>query len=420
MVFIIPPVIPGVIDPECQGSALLSMFAVLSSARKGLTKVVLGLSVFALAACDGFELPAVGGGNTGAGPRIDTSKPVPVALLLPKSEAGAASVARSLENAARLAVADLGDVKIDLRVYDTAGNPAQAGAQAQKAVDDGAKIILGPLFAGAAVEASKAVADEGVNVLAFSNNTSIAGGNLFVLGPTFENTARRLVGFAARQGKKSAVIVHPTNVEGQFGRNAIQAAAAASGLQIAAIAEFEFSQAGVVGAIPRIRDAVKNNNADAVFMTSNSAGALPLLAQLLPEAGVSNATAQYVGLSRWDVPAQTLDLPGLQGGWFAIPDQQTDASFRSRYNTAYSSAPHQLAGLGFDGIAAIGALVKAGKSNALTGAALTQSAGFQGVGGVFRLRADGTNERALAVATIREKKVVILDPAPKAFGGAGF
>ena len=81
------------------------------------------------------------------------------------------------------------------------------------------------------------------------------------------------------------------------------------------------------------------------------------------------------------------------------------------------STPHPLAGLAFDGVAAVGALVSQGRSDALTAAALTQSAGFQGTGGVFRLLPNGTNQRALAIATVRDNQVVILDPAPTSFGG---
>ncbi|TNF21750.1 MAG: penicillin-binding protein activator [Rhodobacteraceae bacterium] len=395
------------------------MFAVLSAARKRLrlprlarvAAAALGLA--ALAACEPIQL--VGGDS---GQRIDTSKPVPVALLVPKSDAGAGAVARSIENAARLAVAELDGVRIDLRVYDTAGNAATAAAQAQKAVDQGAKIILGPLFGESANAVGVQVADDNVNVLSFSNNPSIAGGNVFILGATFRNTANRLLGHAARNGKRTVTVVYPNNVEGQFGNVAIRAAAAANGIQITASESFEFSQAGVVGAMPRIAAAARSS--DAVFLTSNAAGALPLLAQLMPENGVNPATTQYIGLARWDVPPQTVSLAGLQNGWFALPDQSRTNSFNSRYQAAYGAAPHPLAGLGFDGIAAIGALVKQGKSDALTRGALTQTAGFQGVGGVFRLLPDGTNERALAVATIRDKKVVILDPAPTRFGGAGF
>jgi len=110
----------------------------------------------------------------------------------------------------------------------------------------------------------------------------------------------------------------------------------------------------------------------------------------------------------------------VQGGWFALPDPVMAQRFRERYQTAFSAAPHPIGGLAYDGIAAIGALVGAGQSDALTGAALTQSAGFQGVGGIFRLRSDGTNERGLAVATIQNRQVVVIDPAPRSFSGLGF
>ena len=113
-------------------------------------------------------------------------------------------------------------------------------------------------------------------------------------------------------------------------------------------------------------------------------------------------------------------MPGVQGGWFALPDPQRTAQFNSRFQAANGNAPHPIAGLAYDGIAAIGALAKSNQREALGRNALTQPAGFQGVNGVFRLRADGSNERGLAVATIRNKQVVILSPAPQSFGGAGF
>ncbi|MDG1337051.1 MAG: penicillin-binding protein activator, partial [Tateyamaria sp.] len=53
-------------------------------------------------------------------------------------------------------------------------------------------------------------------------------------------------------------------------------------------------------------------------------------------------------------------------------------------------------------------------------ASLTQNAGFQGASGVFRLLRDGTNERGLAVASVDNKKVVVISPAPRSFGRAGF
>ena len=393
------------------------MLSVLSNRRKLLRKAVAVVAFMGLSACDPSMMASVGGG---AGPRVNTNAPVPVALLIPRSDSGAGAVAASLENAARLAIASLDGVQIDLRVYDTAGNAQRAAVQAETAVADGAQIILGPLFGEAANSAGIAVADNGINVLSFSNNPSIAGGNVFILGPTFQNTATRLLRYANRQGRSSTVIVHPQNVEGEFGKAAIQAAAASSGVRVASVQSFPFSQEGVSAAVPRIRDAVASSGADSIFLTSTAAGALPLFLDLLPAAGINPATTQYLGLSRWDVPPQILSMPGAQGSLFTLPDRASATAFENRYRAQFGSSPHQLAGLAFDGINAIGSLVRQGRSDALSGRALTQNAGFQGATGVFRIRPDGSNDRGHAVATVRNNQVTILDPAPSGFGGAGF
>ncbi|WP_120632444.1 penicillin-binding protein activator [Ruegeria sp. EL01] len=386
------------------------MFTVCKPVRK-LAQAGAALAIAAfLAAC---EPGAIGGG-----PSINTSKPVPVALLVPRS--GDAALAQSLENAARLAMSDLQNVQIDLRVYDTAGNAGTASTVAQQAVADGAKIIIGPVYAQAANAAGLAVLNSKVNVLSFSNNTSIAGGNVFVLGPTFQNTANRLVNYAGSQGKTGTVIVHSNDAAGQQGRAAIATALGGSRVNNAGTVGYDRSQQGVINSVPNIKATVGSSGADSIFLTATTAGALPLYSQLLPEAGVSPSTTQFIGLTRWDIPPQTLELPGVQSGWFALPDPSKAQSYRQRYNATYGVAPHPISGLAYDGIAAIGALVGQGKSDALTGAALTQNAGFQGVGGIFRLRPNGTNERGLAVATIQNKQVVVIDPAPQSFSGAGF
>ncbi|MDF1856126.1 penicillin-binding protein activator [Pseudooceanicola sp.] len=393
------------------------MFALIHAASKRTAQMVLAaVTGLALIACQPVSL----GGGLGSGPAIDSSKPVPVALLLPKGSgaSGDAVLSTSLENAARMAIADLNGVRIDLRVYDTAGNAATAQAVADRAVADGAKIILGPVYAGNANAVGHAVARSGINVLAFSNNASIAGGNVFVLGNTFQNTADRLASFAVRQGKGRIVLVHSNDVAGQTGAAAIQTGVARAGGSIVSTVAHEFSQQGVVNAVPQVRSAVQSGGADAIFLTANTAGALPLFSQMLPEQGVSPSTVQYIGLTRWDIPAQTLDLPGVQGGWFALTDPNRAAQFDGRYQSTYGAPPHPIGSLAYDGIAAIGALVAQGRG--LGGADLTQAAGFQGTGGIFRLLPDGTNQRGLAVATIQNRQVVVIDPAPRGFGGAGF
>lgn len=390
------------------------MSAVFQTARRILRLFTLPLAVLALAGCDS--------GGYGGGPRIDTSQPVPVALLVPSGSgaSGDEVLAQSLENAARLAMRDLGDITIDLRVYATKGDATVAADQAQLAVAEGAKIILGPVYAEAANAAGLAVAQSGVNLLSFSNNTAIAGGNVFVLGASFETTAERLVAFAGAQGKDRIVIVHAQDFAEERGRDAIAGAIAAQRATLIGTVDYALSQEEVIAAVPRVKDLALTGEADLIFLTASSASALPLFTQLLPENGLGPDLVQYAGLTRWDIPAQTLSLPGVQGGWFALPDPATTQAFSAQYRDEFGQPPHPIGGLAFDGIAAIGALVAQGKGDVLAADALTQRAGFRGASGIFRLRSDGTNERGLAVATITDAQVEILSPAPQSFGFAGF
>ncbi len=391
------------------------MVSVLRLARKSMGRLAVGITALVLAAC-------TPGGITTGGPSIDAGAAVPVALLVPSGsgQAGDEFLAQSLQNAAKLAIADLSGVQIDLRVYSTGGQPGQAQAMAIRAVEEGAQIILGPVFAQEANAAGVAVSSSGINVLSFSNNPDIAGGNVFVLGQTFETTAARLASYAVRNGKRNIMVVHDRNTGGDIGLAAIRAGASNAGASVVSVGNYEFSQNGVVSAIPGIAAAAKSSGADAIFFTADTAGALPLVTQLLRENGISAETTRFMGLTRWDVPAASLGLPGLQGGWFAMPDPGLYQQYQARYQAAFGAAPHPISGLAYDGIAAIGALVKQGKANALTGAALTQGSGFVGVNGIFRLRADGTNDRGLAVAEVRAGQMVVVDAAPRSFGGAGF
>jgi ABC-type branched-subunit amino acid transport system substrate-binding protein len=308
-------------------------------------------------------------------------------------------------------------VDIDLRIYDTAGQADRAGQLAQQAIDDGASVIIGPLFADGANAAGLVAARSGIPVLSFSNNTAVAGGNVFVLGPTFDNTASRVLDFARRQGKSRVLVVHGDTEAERAGRDAIVRAAQVQGMTVSGTTGFAMSQEGVVNAMPGIVQDAESTGADLLFLTSNTDTALPILTQLLPENGLPPGEIQYAGLTRWDVPASAVSLPGVQGGWFALPDTTAVSRFASRYSAAYGTAPQAVAGLGYDAVAAVGALAGAGQR--ISAETLVQSRGFAGASGAFRFLQNGSNQRALSIATIENQIVRVIEQAPTSFGGPG-
>jgi hypothetical protein len=386
------------------------MFPILSGARSAAARALAFAGLLALSACGAGPISGGPGGT------------VNVALLVPSGSAqsGDDLLAQNLENAARLAISDLDGVTVNLKVYSTAASADTAAKVASQAVDEGAQVILGPVFAASAHAAGQAVAGRGVNVLAFSNNPTVAGGNVYILGQTYADTAGRLIRYAAAQGKSSIAVVHDQTTAGDLADKAAVAAIQAAGATLALDAPYPYSQQGLVKAIPDIAKQVASSGADALVFTANTAGALPLATQLMSENGIDPAVTQYIGLTRWDIPATTLALPGVQHGWFALPDPALAQQFSTRYNAAYGTNPLPIASLAYDGIAAIGALVKQGGPDPLSAASLTQPSGFAGVDGIFRFKSDGTTQRGLAIGQILNNQVTVIDPAPTSFGGAGF
>ena len=382
-----------------------------------LSHLVAGLAMLSLAACD---LPAVP--TSGA---TDPDQPVQVAMLVPRGsgEPQREALADSLVNAANMAVGDLSGVEIALKIYPTAGDQAQAASAAQTAIDEGAEIILGPLFGTAATAVAPIAASRGVQVLSFSNNTQIAGGNLFLLGSTFENTARRIVGYAGAQGLTELGIVYPEGIEGEQARDAVAAAAQAGGSRIVATGSYPLSVQGITANVPSVASTLRASGANAVVLTDGPTSGLTFVAETLRGLGVRDEQVRFLGLQRWDLSAQAIAQPGLQGGLFAAPDPVVAAQFASRYEANFGSAPHPLASLAYDGVAAIGALISEARTensrDVFSTARLTKPTGFAGVTGIFRLFPDGRIERGLAIFEVVDGTADMVDPAPRQFGAGG-
>ncbi len=84
-------------------------------------------------------------------------------LVLPLSAAGNASIAaQSMKNAAEMALAEFQNPNIQLLVKDDAGSAQGAQQGAQQALDEGAEIILGPLFAASVPATAQAARARGI------------------------------------------------------------------------------------------------------------------------------------------------------------------------------------------------------------------------------------------------------------------
>ncbi|HEV2866791.1 MAG TPA: penicillin-binding protein activator, partial [Allosphingosinicella sp.] len=112
-----------------------------------------------------------------------------VAVLVPLSGANAA-VGQSILNAANLALFDTGGERIRITAYDTSTG---AAAAANEALADGNGLILGPLLAEDVRAVAPIARRDDVPVVAFSNDVSVAGDGVFVMGFNPRQTVDRVV-----------------------------------------------------------------------------------------------------------------------------------------------------------------------------------------------------------------------------------
>ncbi len=119
-----------------------------------------------------------------------------VALLVPLTGPNA-PVGQSIANAANMALLDVGDKRVNLRIYDTTPG---AGTAASKAIADGARLILGPLLANDIKAVDAAAGPRGIPVLSYSNDASLAGGNVYILGFQPAQSIARSIAYAASRG----------------------------------------------------------------------------------------------------------------------------------------------------------------------------------------------------------------------------
>ena len=77
--------------------------------------------------------------------------------------------------------------------------------------------------------------------------------------------------------------------------------------------------------------------------------------------------------------------------------------------------PPRPAALAYDAVALVAALVKTQGPQRFSAEVLTNPSGFAGIDGVFRFRADGTNQRGLAILRVTPSGGQVIAPASRTF-----
>ncbi len=347
-----------------------------------------------------------------AGPEI-TDGIARIGLLLPLTGGPPGDPGNAMLQAAEVALFDLGVDNIELLPRDTGGSPEGAADAARAVMAEGANLILGPFFGRSVPAVAEVARAQGINVMAFTTDASVASGNVLVMGFLPGNEVDRIIQYGQSQGLNSYAVMAPQDRYGEVVAQAAREVAQARGARVGTV-EFYSTEIGDYSEL--VRGVVEGGGYDAVLLPDGGLR-LRAVASLVPYYG-GDAT-QILGTGIWAGEPVGAEQ-ALQGAWYAAPQPGLRADFESRYESLHGSRPPLVAALAYDAVSLAARLMQQPGFRAYDRQTLTASSGFAGISGIFRFDGrTGLVQRGLAIMEVTESGNVLREPAPQSFVGAG-
>ena len=397
--------------------------------------ICIALVALSLAGCGGLGSISMGDlFSSGETPEPGQPQPAPdvaaiqnpgdpkVAVLLPLGiRGGASDVARSLKEAGEMALVESGSPGITLVTKDTLGTPEGARAAAEAALNEGAELIIGPLFAGSVQAIGPVAQSRGVPVMAFSTSSSAAGNGVFLNSFLPEQDVANIVRFAVQSGQNRFAALIPETAYGGLVERSLRQELSGRGGQLVVVQRYQRTPQGAARAAGLIAASMKDPTVGAdTLLIAEGGDMLRALGNALTGAGVNPQITKIIGTSLWDDPA-TASIDIAVGGWYPGVAPELTNAFNTRFRQSYGRDPKRIASLAYDSVSLAIAL---GRQNAQSPAgqkfpvsALTNSQGFQGSNGLFRFLGNGLNQRGLAILEVTKTGPRVAAPAPSTFSG---
>ena len=388
-------------------SATISATGVQPQAIAGGLKKLLAMTMIVLlAACQ--AIPRGGDGP----PPVVSADPLDgmhrVALLLPMTGPDG-DVGLSLSNATALALSDTKANNIQLSTYDTA---LGVTAAANRAVADGNKLILGPLRGDQVIDVANIARPKNIPILSFSNDTGVAGRNVFLLGHLPNQSIDRAVRYAKAQGLTRFGAIVPRNIYGQRASASLALSVRAAGAVLVGVQETDTNAASVDAATKKL---AALGAIDAVLVADSGRASLGIVPALRRN---GLRTARVIGTDLWNIDGSLASNNMMYNAWFASVSDNLYNQYAGKYRARFGRAPLRLSSLGYDSILLVARIARGGwrPGTAFPVSQLTDPQGFIGVDGAFRFMANGLTERMLEVQEIQAGKFVTISAAPASFG----
>lgn len=379
----------------------------------------------------------------------DDTTPHRIAVLLPTSGKNA-TIGKSIQSSVTTAALENNMKNLTITFYDTA---TDATAAINDALATNPEIIIGPVFADNARTLRDTKSGD-IPALSFTSDATAVGNGVMTMALMPTNSVETIVSQMSADGIKSFIIMAPNSKSGQLMASAAKNASDIYNIPLSGLFYYDEGNATSIkdtsktasmnttraSANTRAReilsDILTNERLTALEYSNlnmqlekisrrDTLGSVPYdailflgnaddtkkLASFMRYYGVSSRDAAYYGSALWDGTDIANDLTMSGAKYATMPP--TNPDFVTTYTNITGTTPSRMATFGYDATNLAIGMIKSDKSNA---AYLLDPSGYVGTDGLFRLKPNGDNERALRIVKLNgDGTTTEIKVAPKNF-----
>ncbi len=321
-----------------------------------------------------------------------TENSLNVGVLLPLT-GSASNIGLGMQNAMFMALDDLQNNRLVLKFYDTKSTNAGARQAADRAVAEGAQLILGPLMSDEVRGAAEVALSEDIPVVSFTTSPQVLQKGIYSIGLLNGEQIGSAVSYAATKNRTRLALLVPDNTSGL---NIVKSALMSSLAKDMSLVKVGFYSPDSIDFSSMIKEMSIPADFDAVLIADNG-NRLKSVASIFAYNDVMYPDVLFLGTSAWDntnLSKETI----LYHSVYPMVAKSYGTYFSDKYKETFGEAPKSIYSFAYDGVLLASVLAGKGKGN--LDETLTAKSGFIGVNGFFKILPTGQSRHSLEMLEI--------------------
>lgn len=315
-----------------------------------------------------------------------------IGVLLPLS-GKVANIGQGMQNAMFLALDDLKNNKIVLKFYDTKSNSMGAAQAAEKAIADGAKLILGPLMSEEVKSVAGVALSEDVPVISFTTSPQVLQKGVYSIGLLNGEQIDRIISYAAAKNRTRLALLLPDN---NSGLNILKSALMSAFGNNTKITKVGFYNPDSVDFSSIVKELSSTADFDTILI-ADGGNRLKSMASMFAYNDILYPDVLFLGTAAWDNTNLSKETM-LYHGLYPMISKEYDSYFTEKYKNTFGEQPKTVYSFAYDSVLLASVLSSKCKDN--LDSCITNRNGFKGVNGYFKILPTGQSYHSLEILEV--------------------